>query len=74
MEEVLFWDNPSGKPNKTVMYDKYQSVPRWKALLKVFEHKYSDYKKEYYNVYMYRSLPYPPGYEGKKSVRSKFLK
>ena len=73
MEEVFFWDNPDSKPNKTVMYNKHQSAPRWKALLKVFEDKCSDYKKERYNVYVYRSLPYPPDSKSKKDLRSKFL-
>jgi len=45
MEEVFFWDNPDNKPDKTVMYNRYQSAPRWKILLKIFEDKYSDYKK-----------------------------
>ena len=73
MEEVFFWGNPDSKPNKTVMYNRYQSVPRWKALLKLFEDKYSDYKKERYNIYVYRSLPYPPDSKNKKDLRSKFL-
>ena len=73
MEEVFFWDDPDSKPNKTVMHDRYQSLPRWKALLKVFEDKYSDYIKKRYNVYVYRSLPYPPNSKSKKDIRPKFL-
>ena len=73
MEEVFFWDNPDSKSNKTVMYDKHQSAPRWKALLKVFEDTCSDYKKEHYNVYVYRSFPYTPDSKSKKDLRSRFL-
>ncbi|ENO11833.1 hypothetical protein MBGDC06_00612 [Thermoplasmatales archaeon SCGC AB-539-C06] len=73
MEEVFFWDNPNSKPNKTAMYNRYQSIPRWTVLLKVFEDKYSDYKKKRYSVYVYRSLPYPPESKVKKNLRSKFL-
>ena len=42
MEEVFFWDNPDNNPDKTVMNNRYQSAPRWKILLKIFEDKYSD--------------------------------
>jgi len=72
MEEVFFWDNPDSKPNKTVMYNKHQSAPRWKALLKIFEDKCSDYKKEHYNVYVYRSLPCPSGSKSKKISNQNF--
>jgi len=69
MEEVFFWNNLENNPNKTVMYGKHQSAPRWKDILKIFEDKCSDYKKKRYNVYVYRSFPYPPSYKSKKDLR-----
>ena len=73
MEEVFFWDDPDRKPNKTVMYNRYQSIPRWKALLKASKDKHLDYIKKRYNVYVYCSLPCPPDSKSKKDIRPKFL-
>ena len=70
---MFFWDNPDSKPNKTVMYDTHQSAPQWKSILKVFEDKCLDYRKKRYNVYVYRSLPYPPDSKSKKDIRPRFL-
>ena len=66
MEEVILQENLEKKIYKTVMYSEHQSDSRWKNILKTLKHKNEDYKKEYYNVYVYCTLPYPPDPNNKK--------
>ena len=53
-------------PDRTEMCDKYQSYPRWKALLEKSKDKVLKSIKKNYNVYVYPTLLYPPGLKSKK--------
>jgi len=53
-------------PDRTEMCDKYQSHPRWKALLEKSKDKVLKSIKKNYNVYVYPTLLYPPGLKSKK--------
>jgi len=53
-------------PDRTVMCNKYQSYPRWKAILEKSKDKYSKQIKRQFNVYVYPTLLYPSDSKSKK--------